>query len=171
MGVLAVTWMAKVGHEADVIAVFAKLTEESRKEPGCSVFSSPPAQDRVAALFSSTSSTETMPRWKLIAPRPIFCNSPGRICPRLQIARKGISSNRWASPCRAGALARLRTPVWIISCRYQFAAARVAFLRHFIESHDDPLTAGTGFFDESIGDTLGDLAFFGRRCVPWSNGD
>jgi quinol monooxygenase YgiN len=35
MVVLAVTWMAKAGREAEVIALFAKLTEESRKEPGC----------------------------------------------------------------------------------------------------------------------------------------
>jgi len=38
MVVLAVTWMAKVGNEAVVAAVFAKLTEESRKEPGCSMY-------------------------------------------------------------------------------------------------------------------------------------
>ncbi len=38
MVVLAVTWMAKVGREAEVAAVFSKLTEESRKEPGCSVY-------------------------------------------------------------------------------------------------------------------------------------
>ena len=38
MVVLAVTWMAKVGHEAEVTAVFAKLTDESRKEPGCSMY-------------------------------------------------------------------------------------------------------------------------------------
>jgi quinol monooxygenase YgiN len=38
MVVLAVTWMAKQGHEADVAAVFTKLTEESRKEPGCSMY-------------------------------------------------------------------------------------------------------------------------------------
>jgi autoinducer 2-degrading protein len=38
MVVLAVTWMAKVGHEAEVTAVFAKLTEESRKEPGVLMF-------------------------------------------------------------------------------------------------------------------------------------
>ena len=35
MVVLAVTWMAKVGREAEVAGVFSKLTEESRKEPGC----------------------------------------------------------------------------------------------------------------------------------------
>ena len=35
MVVLAVTWMAKAGHDADVVPIFAKLTEESRKEPGC----------------------------------------------------------------------------------------------------------------------------------------
>lgn len=38
MVVLAVTWMAKVGHEAEVEALFAKLTEESRKEPGCVMY-------------------------------------------------------------------------------------------------------------------------------------
>ena len=35
MVVLAVTWVAKVGHEAEVAEVFQKLTEESRKEAGC----------------------------------------------------------------------------------------------------------------------------------------
>jgi quinol monooxygenase YgiN len=38
MVVLAVTWMAKVGREADVAAVFSKQAEESRKEPGCVMF-------------------------------------------------------------------------------------------------------------------------------------
>ena len=38
MVVLAVTWMAKVGREGEVTAIFSKLTEESRKEPGCSVY-------------------------------------------------------------------------------------------------------------------------------------
>jgi quinol monooxygenase YgiN len=35
MVVLAVTWMAKTGKEAEVAGVLSKLTEESRKEPGC----------------------------------------------------------------------------------------------------------------------------------------
>ncbi len=38
MIVLAVTWMAKSGHEADAVATLSKLTEESRKEPGCVVY-------------------------------------------------------------------------------------------------------------------------------------
>lgn len=38
MVVLAVTWMAKQGHEAEVATLFTKLTEESRKEPGCVMF-------------------------------------------------------------------------------------------------------------------------------------
>jgi quinol monooxygenase YgiN len=38
MVVLAVTWMAKTGREAEVAAVFAKLTEASRKEPGCLLY-------------------------------------------------------------------------------------------------------------------------------------
>jgi (4S)-4-hydroxy-5-phosphonooxypentane-2,3-dione isomerase len=38
MVVLAVTWMAKLGHENDVVGIFGKLMEASRKEPGCSMY-------------------------------------------------------------------------------------------------------------------------------------
>ncbi|HXZ32393.1 MAG TPA: putative quinol monooxygenase [Terriglobales bacterium] len=38
MVVLAVTWMAKQGREAEVASIFRKLTEESRKEPGCLMY-------------------------------------------------------------------------------------------------------------------------------------
>jgi len=38
MVVLAVTWMAKIGREKEVASVFSKLTEESRKEPGCLMY-------------------------------------------------------------------------------------------------------------------------------------
>ncbi|MFZ1007242.1 MAG: putative quinol monooxygenase [Candidatus Sulfotelmatobacter sp.] len=38
MVVLAVIWMAKVGREGEVTSIFAKLTEESRKEPGCAMY-------------------------------------------------------------------------------------------------------------------------------------
>jgi quinol monooxygenase YgiN len=38
MVVLAVTWMAKAGREQEVTSVFEKLTQESRKEPGCSMY-------------------------------------------------------------------------------------------------------------------------------------
>ncbi|MFZ0287142.1 MAG: putative quinol monooxygenase [Terriglobales bacterium] len=38
MVVLAVTWMAKLGHETEVASLFGKLTEEARKEPGCLMF-------------------------------------------------------------------------------------------------------------------------------------
>ncbi len=38
MLVLAVTWMAKAGREAEVADLFTKLTAESRKEPGCSMY-------------------------------------------------------------------------------------------------------------------------------------
>jgi quinol monooxygenase YgiN len=38
MVVLAVTWTAKTGRESEVAALFAKLTEESRKEPGCVMY-------------------------------------------------------------------------------------------------------------------------------------
>jgi quinol monooxygenase YgiN len=38
MVVLAVTWIAKAGRETEVAELFSKLTEESRKEPGCAMF-------------------------------------------------------------------------------------------------------------------------------------
>ena len=38
MVVLAVTWIAKAGQEAEVTGIFSKLTEASRQEPGCVIF-------------------------------------------------------------------------------------------------------------------------------------
>ncbi len=38
MVVLIVTWMALKGHEDDAAKLFAKLTAESRKEPGCVMY-------------------------------------------------------------------------------------------------------------------------------------
>ena len=38
MVVLAVTWVAKAGHETEVAELFSRLTEESRKEPGCVMY-------------------------------------------------------------------------------------------------------------------------------------
>jgi (4S)-4-hydroxy-5-phosphonooxypentane-2,3-dione isomerase len=38
MVVLAVTWMAKLGRETEMAGLFSKLTDESRKEPGCIMY-------------------------------------------------------------------------------------------------------------------------------------
>jgi quinol monooxygenase YgiN len=38
MVVLAVTWMAKTGHEAEVAKIFSTLQEGSRQEPGCLMY-------------------------------------------------------------------------------------------------------------------------------------
>jgi autoinducer 2-degrading protein len=38
MVVLAVTWVAKIGQEAEVAEVLAKLSAEARKELGCAMF-------------------------------------------------------------------------------------------------------------------------------------
>jgi autoinducer 2-degrading protein len=35
---LAVTWMAKTGRETEVAGILTKLTDESRKEPGCLMY-------------------------------------------------------------------------------------------------------------------------------------
>jgi len=38
MVVLAVTWVAKTGREAEVVELFSHLTAESRKEAGCVIY-------------------------------------------------------------------------------------------------------------------------------------
>ncbi|HMK30110.1 MAG TPA: putative quinol monooxygenase [Terriglobales bacterium] len=38
MLVLAVTWMAKPGREAEVIGIFQRLQADSRREPGCRMY-------------------------------------------------------------------------------------------------------------------------------------
>ncbi len=38
MVVLAVTWMANPGNEAEVAAIFSKLEQASRQEPGCLMY-------------------------------------------------------------------------------------------------------------------------------------
>jgi len=38
MVVLAVTWKAKTGREAEAVDLFSKLTAASRKEPGCLMY-------------------------------------------------------------------------------------------------------------------------------------
>ncbi len=38
MVVLAVTWIAKPGHEDEVAQIFAKLQTASRQEPGCLMY-------------------------------------------------------------------------------------------------------------------------------------
>jgi autoinducer 2-degrading protein len=38
MIVLAVTWIAKAGREDEVALLFSRLTEASRKEPGCKLY-------------------------------------------------------------------------------------------------------------------------------------
>ena len=38
MVVLAITWVAKSGHEPDVTSLFSTLARESRQEPGCLMF-------------------------------------------------------------------------------------------------------------------------------------
>jgi quinol monooxygenase YgiN len=61
MVILAVTWMAKVSREAEVSGVFSKLTEESRKEPGCVMY--------------AVHRHKTEPRPKPTALRPTFCST------------------------------------------------------------------------------------------------
>jgi hypothetical protein len=114
MVVLAVTWMAKAGHEAEVASMFAKLTEESRKEPGCRCIRSTGTRPNRAAS-SFTSSTRTTPRSKPTAALRTSCSTPAKD-PRIADRVEG----HLFEPARdvgVWSLARLALPItfWTIS--------------------------------------------------------
>ena len=48
---------------------------------------------------------------------------------------------------------------------HQLAAGGVAFFGDFVEGDDDGFAAGAGFFDQSVGDPLGDLALLVGRAT------
>ena len=79
MVVLAVTWMAKAGRETEVAALFEKLTEQSRKEPGvpCTrcIGTKP-----ILAGFSSTSNIKMMLRLRRTERSAFSATSPKKIC-------------------------------------------------------------------------------------------
>lgn len=51
MLVLAVTWVANAGHEAEVAEIFAKLQAASRQEPGCLMYIVHRHQDDARTFF------------------------------------------------------------------------------------------------------------------------
>ncbi len=48
---LAVTFVIKPGHEDEAIALFARLTEHTRTEPGCRMYLAHRSADRSEAIF------------------------------------------------------------------------------------------------------------------------
>ena len=48
---VAVTYVIKPGHEDEAVALFAKLTEHTRAEPGCRMYVGAPLHDRLAAVL------------------------------------------------------------------------------------------------------------------------
>jgi len=51
MIVLAVVWVAKPTHEAEVAAIFRKLEADSRREPGCLMYIVHRHKDDLARFF------------------------------------------------------------------------------------------------------------------------
>ena len=98
MVVLAVTWMAKAGHDADVAPILAKLTAESRNEPGVLMFRYTGIRPSRGA-FSSMSSIKMTPRSKPTAPRRTSCSTPAKTCPKLRTGWKAICSSHWGRLC------------------------------------------------------------------------
>jgi len=72
-GSIGVTWMAKIGRESNVTAIFEKLTTESRKEPGCLMYQVH-KHKTIRAGSLSMNNIRTMPPSKVIAPRRISCS-------------------------------------------------------------------------------------------------
>jgi len=75
MVVLAVTWMAKIGRESEVAAIFENLTAESRKEPGASMYQVHKHKTDPRRFFIYEQ-YRTMRLWRRIAPPPTSSNSP-----------------------------------------------------------------------------------------------
>jgi len=48
---------------------------------------------------------------------------------------------------------------------HQFAAGGVTFFRDFMEGDDDAFASRPGFFDQNLGDALGDLALLIGRAA------
>ena len=67
---LAVTFVVKPGHEDEAIALFARLTEHTRAEPGCRMYLAH-RSTTIRGDFSSTSNTTIRPRSMPIGPRLI----------------------------------------------------------------------------------------------------
>ena len=47
----------------------------------------------------------------------------------------------------------------------QLATRSVVFFRHFVERNDDCFAAGACFFDQGVGDALGELALLVSRAA------
>ena len=178
MVVLAVTWMAKIGRESETVAIFEKLSAESRKEPGCADVSGAQAQDRSAAVLHLRTIQRRCRAGSAPRRRRISCRWRKKICPRLPTGRKGICSSRSGEAVASGrwCIDRLRRTTHNLSLLvdHEHAAAGVTFLRHFHKSDDDTFAACAGFFDHGVGDALGEFALLiggaAGSMVIWMRG-
>ena len=162
MVVLAVTWMAKVGREGEVTAVFAKLTEESRKEPGCAMYQVHRHKTEAAALLHLRA-VQGRCRTRGPSRTPhISCSTPAKTCLELPTAWKAICSSRSGRLVARALRPRARSLYFI---RHQLPARSVAFLRYFMERHDDGFAPRSRFFNHCIGNALRDLPLLIGRAA------
>ena len=89
---VAVTYVIKPGHEDEAIALFAKLTEHTRAEPGCRMYLAHRSTTDPGGS-SSTSNTTIRPPSMPIGPRPISSSTPREACfPSSRAARRNSTS-------------------------------------------------------------------------------
>jgi len=182
MVVLAVTWMAKAGREAEVAAVFAKLAEESRKEGGCLIYQvhrhkTDPRRFFVyeqykddAALEAHRSAPHFLRYVRKELPKigdriegqlyePLGCG-PGSIGPSSRLTPPGLGhARRGRGTARThgavnGAQDPIRGPSPLPLIRQQHPARSIALLRHFMEGNHDRFAASARLFDQRIRNAL-----------------
>src|SRR4029077_6340253 len=153
MVVLAVTWMAKVGHESEVAGLFAKLTEESRKEPGCAMYvvhrhKTEPRRFFIYEQYKDDAALEAH------RAAPHFLQFARKELPKIA---DRVEGHLFEPLGEATGESRL--------VNNQHTAGRIAFLRHFHERHDDGFAAGASLLHHDIRDALRELAFLVGRAA------
>ena len=164
MVVLAVTWMAKAGHEAEVAATCLRNSPRN------------PARSPVASMYQ-VHRHKTEPRRFFIYEQykddaaleahrtaPHFLAVRQKELPRDRAtAWKVTCTNRWGSLWTRAPRPRVALLYFV---RHQLAARGVAFFRHLMESNDNAFALGSSFFHHDIGDAASRSCASARRCVP-----
>ena len=160
MVVLAVTWMAKTGREAEVAAILEKLTAESRKEPGCVMYQvhkhkTDPRRFFIYEQYKDDAALEAhraAPHFLQMAKKDLpKVGGPDR---RASVRAAGIVA--WNSPVARVLSTTYDSAMWpkfslirrttwpgcpptLLLVGHEHAARGVAFFRQFNEGHDDRL--------------------------------
>jgi (4S)-4-hydroxy-5-phosphonooxypentane-2,3-dione isomerase len=145
MVVLTVTWMAKIGREAEVVSVFSALTEESRKEPGCLTYQvhrhkTEPRRFFIYEQYKDDAALEAH------RAAPHFLQYAKKELPKVAERVEGHLYEPIGGLSGAGALPRISSSL----IGDQHTARTITFLSHLMESYDNRFTSSARFFHQSV---------------------